>query len=175
MEHAHAEHSHHMHQEATTRDYILFLSIILGILAGATLLTFTLTAHHHILEGMRYFEGLFFLVFAVFKLMRLRDFVDAYQGYDVLAKRSRAYAYAYPFIELALAAGFLLNIALPLVLAVTAVLMGIGLIGVIKELRRGSHITCACLGTVIKLPLTQITLAEDAVMGIMAVGMLLAL
>lgn len=176
MEHTPTQHAHHMnHAEASTRDYLLFAGIILGIFAGSILLTYTLTAHHHVLEGMRFFEGLFFLVFSVFKLMRLRDFVDAYQGYDVIAKRSRIYAYAYPFIELALAVGFLFSIALPAVLAITAVLMGIGLIGVIKELRRGSHITCACLGTVIKLPLTQVTLAEDAVMGVMAVGMLLAL
>ena len=141
---------------------------------GAAALTLSSSAPD-IVDGMRYFEGLFFLVFAVFKLLRLRDFVDAYQGYDVVAKHSRTYAYAYPFIELILAVGFLLNVALPVVLSITLVLMAVSSIGVIKELRRGSHITCACLGTVIKLPLTQVTLAEDVVMGAMAAIMLIAL
>lgn len=166
-------HTHH-HAGATTRDYLLFAGIILAILLGATALTYS-GSNPSLLEGMRWFEGLFFLVFAGFKLSRYRDFVDAYRGYDVLAKRSEAYAKAYPFIELALAAGFLFNIALPLVLVTTLVVMGVGSIGVVKELRRGSHITCACLGTVIKLPLTQVTLTEDLVMGAMAALMLVAL
>lgn len=167
-------HDHHDQPDATGKDYALFAGIILAIFLGA--LALTLSARDPgIVEGMRWFEGLFFLVFASFKLASYRDFVDAYQGYDVIAKRSRAYAQAYPFIELVLAAGYLLNVALPLVLVATVILMAIGLVGVVRELRRGSHIVCACLGTVIKLPLTQVTLAEDAVMGGMAAVMLLAL
>ncbi len=164
----------HQHVDATSRDYIILAGIITAILAGALVLTFALS-NPNWFDAMRWFEGLFFLVFASFKLARLRDFVDAYQGYDVLAKRSRTYAYLYPFIELTLAIGFLTRVALPAILVATVLLMAIGLIGVIKELRRGSHIVCACLGTIIKVPLTQVTLAEDAVMGAMAVAMLLAL
>ncbi len=168
------QNSVHNHADATAKDYALFTGIILAILLGALALTYS-GSNPSLLEGMRWFEGLFFLVFAGFKLSRYRDFVDAYRGYDVLAKRSVVYAKAYPFLELALAAGYLSNTALPLVLVVTLVLMGIGSIGVLKELRQGSHITCACLGTVIKLPLTQVTLTEDVVMGAMAAFMLLAL
>jgi methylamine utilization protein MauE len=162
------------HVDAKPRDYGILAGIILAILLGAIGLTYTLVSPSFI-DGMRFFEGLFFLVFASFKLAKLRDFVDAYQGYDVIAKRSRTYASAYPFIELTLAAGFLANVALPAVLVATVLLMAVGLIGVIRELRRGSHIVCACLGTVIKVPLTQVTLAEDAVMGAMAAAMLLSL
>lgn len=165
---------HDAHANATSRDYLILGAIIGAILLGAIVATL-LSGDVSLFEGMRWFEGLFFLVFAGFKLARLRDFVDAYQGYDVIAKRSRGYAYAYPFIELTLAIGFLSNTALPVVLVLTLILMAISLVGVIKELRRGSHVVCACLGTVIKVPLTQVTLAEDAVMGAMAVVMLLVL
>lgn len=164
----------HDHPEATARDYVIFGGIVLAILAGALALN-AASAEPDWFAGMRYFEGLFFLVFAGFKLARYRDFVDAYQGYDVLAKRWRGWARAYPFVELALAFGFLFDVALVWVLAATLALMLVGSVGVIRELRRGSHIVCACLGTVIKLPLTQVTLAEDLAMGAMAAAMLLAL
>lgn len=168
-------HTAHEHSEATRRDYLIFTTIIAAIFGAAVFLTFLMSPEVSWFEGMRWFEGVFFLVFAGFKLSRYQDFVDAYRGYDVIAKRSEAYAKVYPFLELALAAGYLFSIALPAVLVVTLLLMAISSIGVIKELRRGSHITCACLGTVIKLPLTQVTLTEDLAMGLMAAVMLLAL
>lgn len=164
----------HDHPEATARDYLIFAGIIAAILAGALALN-AITPEPSLFEGMRYFEGLFFLTFAAFKLVRYRDFVDAYQGYDVIAKRWPGYARAYPFIELLLAAGFLSGVALPWVLGATLALMTVGSIGVIRELRRGSHITCACLGTVIKLPLTTVTLVEDLAMGAMAAYMLMVM
>ncbi len=167
-------HAAHTHNDATAKDYILFAGIITAILLGAIGLTFS-SDNQSLVEGMRWFEGLFFLVFAAFKLSRYRDFIDAFSGYDVVAKRSQTYAKAYPFIELVLAAGFLFNVALPAVLTATLVIMAVSSIGVVKELRRGSHITCACLGTVIKLSLTQVTLTEDLVMGAMAAYMLLVL
>lgn len=168
-------HTVHQHSDATTRDYLIFAAIIAAILVGAILLTYTVSAESSLVEGMRWFEGLFFLLFAAFKLSRYQDFIDAYRGYDVIAKRSAAYARAYPFLELALAAGFIFNIALTIVLIATLALMAVSSVGVIKELRRGSHVTCACLGTVIKLPLTQVTLTEDLAMGAMAAFMLVSL
>jgi len=171
MQHNHTMPTHH---DTTIKDYLLFAGIILAILIGAVGLTYS-GENQSLVEGMRWFEGLFFLVFALFKLSRYRDFIDAFRGYDIVAKRSEAYAKAYPFIELILAAGFLFNVALPAVLVITLTIMAVSSIGVIKELRRGSHITCACLGTVIKLPLTQVTLTEDVVMGAMAAYMLVAL
>ncbi len=33
-------------------------------------------------------------------------------------------------------------------------------------------IQCACLGTALKLPMTKVTLGEDLLMGLMALGML---
>lgn len=168
-------HTAHQHSNPTTKDYVIFVGIIATILGGSLLLTWTVSDDPSLFEGMRWFEGLFFLVFASFKLSRYRDFIDAYRGYDVVAKRSELYAKAYPFLELVLALGYLLNIALTGVLIATLVLMAVSLVGVIKELRRGSQITCACLGTVIKLPLTQVTLTEDAAMGVMALFMLVSL
>jgi hypothetical protein len=44
--------------------------------------------------------------------------------------------------------------------------------GVAQALREKRTIQCACLGTALKLPMTKVTLAEDVVMGLMALVML---
>lgn len=124
---------------------------------------------------MRYFEGFFFLIFGVFKLLNWKGFADAYSTYDIIAKRSRVYAYAYPLIELALALGYLFSFRLLLISSVTLVLMLIGSIGVFKELRKKNQIPCACLGVVFKIPMTWVTFIEDMLMAVMAAGMIVFL
>jgi hypothetical protein len=59
-----------------------------------------------------------------------------------------------------------------------AIMLSIALIGAVGvgqaiAARRGVH--CACLGTVIKLPLSTTSLVEDVGMGVMAALMLLRL
>lgn len=56
----------------------------------------------------------------------------------------------------------------------TVIVMGFGAIGVIRSLIRKDRIKCACLGTVIDLPLGTVTLIEDLGMAVMA-GVMLAM
>jgi hypothetical protein len=51
--------------------------------------------------------------------------------------------------------------------------MGIGAIGVYIKLLKKEEIPCACLGTVFKVPMIWVTLAEDLLMVAMAVIMLI--
>lgn len=125
------------------------------------------------LEYMRWFMGVFFVVFASFKLIGYRMFPMMFAGYDVIAKRFKPYAYLYPFIELGLGVLYLLNLAAAYRDAVTLVIMGVGVVGVTQEIKKRSGIHCACLGNVIKLPLSTVSLVEDAGMGLMALIMLL--
>ncbi|MGB2233822.1 MAG: MauE/DoxX family redox-associated membrane protein, partial [Flavobacteriaceae bacterium] len=46
-------------------------------------------------------------------------------------------------------------------------------IGVVKVLLSKKEIECACLGSVLKLPMTEATLIENALMIAMAIWMLL--
>jgi len=115
----------------------------------------------------------FFLVFSFFKLLDLRGFADAYQSYDILARRSRAYALAYPLLELALGVGYLLRWQLPLVHAATLLLMLVGSVGVLRAILDKRRIRCACLGTALNLPMTTVTLVEDLGMAAMAAAALL--
>lgn len=121
------------------------------------------------MQVMRFFMGLFFLGFAFFKLLDVGKFADAFQGYDIVAKRSRAYALLYPFLELGLGIAFLFG-AWPLVSNIaTALIMGVGLVGVVAVVRRGKVIQCACLGTAFNLPMSVVTIVENSVMLVMAV------
>ena len=125
------------------------------------------------LEPMLAFMGWFFLVFGVLKLMRLNGFVEAYQEYDLLAMRSRSYAYLYPFLEVGFGIAYLLAWQVVIVSAMVLVVMLVGAAGVYVKLRAKEDIPCACLGTVFKVPMTWVTLGEDLLMAGMAALLLL--
>jgi len=124
---------------------------------------------------MSHFMGGFFLTFSFFKLMNLRGFAEGYQTYDVLAKRLPAYGLVYPFLELGLGVAFLTGFEPILTNAATLVLMSVSIMGVIQSLLKKTQFQCACLGTIIKLPLSKVTLAEDALMITMSAVSLLRL
>lgn len=117
---------------------------------------------------MRHFMGLFFLGFAFFKLLDVGKFADAFATYDVIAKRSRGYALFYPFLELMLGVTYLFDVWPLPTNVLTAVIMGVGLVGVIDVVRRGQTIQCACLGTAFNLPMSAVTIIENSVMLVMA-------
>jgi hypothetical protein len=48
-----------------------------------------------------------------------------------------------------------------------------GALGVIRALTKGMNVSCACLGTVLKVPLSTVALVEDLGMAGMAGAMLL--
>jgi len=145
---------------------------LLGILALVGALT-TVGVLVFAQDVMFAFMGYFFLVFGALKVARINGFVEAYQMYDVLAKRSKAYAYLYPFLELGFGAAYLLTWQVEIVSAVVAPIMLIGAYGVYLRLREREEIPCACLGTVFKVPMTWVTLGEDLLMAGMAVMILL--
>lgn len=123
-------------------------------------------------DPMLAFMGYFFLVFGGLKVIRLNGFVEAYQEYDLVAKRSRFYAYLYPFLELGFAATYLLAWQVAAVSVVVLVVMLVSALGVYAKLRQKEEVPCACLGTVFTLPMTWVTLGEDTLMAAMALMIL---
>lgn len=150
------------------------LFIIVGYLIGGVLLRASIANDYSFHSLMTNFMGGFFVLFSLFKMIDVKGFAQGYATYDVLAKRSEAYAKSYPFIELGLGVLYLTGTAPFFTNLITVVLMTIGSIGVVQALRQNRAIQCACLGTALKLPMTKVTLAEDLVMGLMAAGMLFA-
>ncbi len=115
----------------------------------------------------------FFIVFGTFKIINLAGFAMAYQEYDLIAQQISIYAYVYPFIELALGLCYLFRYQVMVANWITLFLMSIGSVSVALELSKGKQIICACLGTVFKIPMTYVTLAEDLIMGLMALLMII--
>lgn len=146
----------------------LFL-IFVYLIAGAVLLqknTFRVS------NFMIDFMGLFFMVFSFFKFLDYKGFPFAFAQYDPLAKRSSFYGKVYPFIETFLGLMLLLRWQLNFVFIATIVILSITTIGVIYSLFDKKKINCACLGTALKLPMTEATLIENMIMLVMAVTML---
>jgi len=117
---------------------------------------------------MSHFMGGFFLVFSFFKLLNIKGFAEGYSTYDIVAKSFPVWGFIYPFIELLLGLLYLTGLFRTGTNIVTFIVMGISSIGVINSLRSKSPIQCACLGTVIKLPLGKVTLFEDILMVVMS-------
>lgn len=158
-------------QQPTLNSY-LPLIIIIGAIIGVTMFRqmipcFTLKT------AMSDFMGFFFLTFAILKLINLRGFVAAYRSYDLLARKSLAYAYAYPFIELTLGIAYFYRAFPFAVNLITLILMSINSIGVIYALTLEHSFTCACMGTLLNVPLTIVSLLENLTMAFMAFIMLI--
>ena len=125
------------------------------------------------IRGMQIVMGVFFLVFGLLKVGKLRHFADAYAMYDLIAARSVVYAHLYPFIEVSLGVAYLAGIGGAITNWITVVVMGVSAAGVYVKLRKREKIMCACLGTVFKVPMTWVTLFEDLLMLAMAGYMLI--
>lgn len=123
-------------------------------------------------EFMTDFMGAFFLVFGAFKLLDLSGFADAFQTYDLIAKKFRAYAVVYPFIQLGFGAAYLTGFRPEVTNVLSLAVMSISALGVSRALLSKQKIKCACLGTRIQLPMSVISLVEDAAMAGMAAWML---
>jgi len=124
-------------------------------------------------SAMYDFMGSYFIIFGTFKIINLKGFAEAYSTYDIIAKRFIFYAYMYPFLELLLGILYFFRIQLLAANYVTLFLMVISSIGVANELAQKKTIMCACLGVVFKIPMTYVTFAEDIIMALMALIMLL--
>ncbi len=123
-------------------------------------------------EFMLDFVGLFFISFGFFKMLDLEGFSKSFKMYDPLASRVSFYAVIYPFIETILGIMFLMEIEVFSALILSICILGLTTIGVIKILISKKSIQCACLGSVLKLPMTEATLIENVIMIFMSIFML---
>ena len=125
------------------------------------------------MQAMQYFMAGFFLVFSFFKLLNLKGFAESYVMYDVLAKKVPVWAYLYAFVELASGFAYLINFNPIITNTITFVVMSISIIGVLQSVLNKKKIQCACLGAVFNLPMSTVTIIEDALMIVMSGIMIL--
>jgi copper chaperone CopZ len=146
------------------------LFIILGyILITSILLNFK---DWNLTNAMLDFMGLFYIIFSFFKILDIKGFSTSFKMYDPLAKKITIYGYIYPFIEILLGVMFLTRIEVNIALLTTIVILGITCAGVTQTLLNKRSINCACLGTTLKLPMTEATFIENVIMIIMAIVLL---
>lgn len=149
--------------------------LIFGYIMAATVLVQVAQQQFSFMHWMQHFMAGFFLVFSFFKLLDLKGFEESYTMYDVIARRFRPWAYLYPFIELLLGLAYLVGFEPVAVNWATVAVMGVSLVGVLQSVLNKRQIRCACLGAVFNLPMSTITILEDALMIAMSVGMLTVL
>lgn len=121
---------------------------------------------------MRIFMAGFFLTFSFFKMLNLKAFAESYSMYDIVAKKFSAWGYIYALIELGLGLSFALNLSPVAVNWVTLIVMTVSILGVLESVLNKKKIQCACLGAVFNLPMSTVTIVEDAIMIAMSAAML---
>ena len=125
-----------------------------------------------VMRWMRHFMAGFFLVFSFFKMLDLSGFADSYSTYDIVAKRWRGWAFVYAFIELFLGLCYPTNAQPVFTNALAFTVMTVSIIGVLQSVLNKQKIQCACLGAVFNLPMSTVTIIEDALMIVMSGAML---
>ena len=150
----------------------LSIFLIFGYIAGVVTIIQVSSDTPDLMTWMRYFMAGFFLVFSFFKLMNLKGFAEGYSSYDIVAKRFLVWGFIYPFVELVLGALLLTGFETKGTTIATFLVMGVSSVGVIQSLLKKQKFQCACLGTIIKLPLSKVTLFEDLLMVTMSLVMI---
>jgi len=152
------------------RDYIPLIVVLLFI--GLSSFVYVALMGNTEMNWLNAIMGFFFLYFALFKFLDLPGFVEGYHEYDLIARRAKWYGWVYPFIEVTLAVLYLLGVATIGLYIFTIVITVINVWGVSVKIARKEKFMCACLGTILKVPLTTVTIIEYGLMGLMAVYML---
>ena len=166
------------HNEITEQTKSWFVTykpilLIFGYIILITVLIQFKNVAFNYMEWMRHFMAGFFLIFSFFKLLNLKGFAESYVMYDVLAKKIPAWAYIYAFVELGLGVANVIDFNPMITNIITFVVMSISIIGVLQSVLNKKKIQCACLGAVFNLPMSTVTIIEDALMIAMSGIMLL--
>lgn len=156
---------------ATYKPILIIFAYIttISIIAGTQHNTF------HWMQAMNIFMAGFFLTFSFFKMLDLKGFAESYSMYDIVAKKVKTWGFIYAFIELALGIAYATNFQPFATNIVTLVVMTISIIGVLQSVLNKRKIQCACLGAVFNLPMSTVTIIEDALMIAMSGIMLLTI
>ena len=155
----------------TYKPILLIFGYIVGVTGLIEIVSGTFIWH----RWMGHFMAGFFLIFSFFKLLNLKGFAESYSMYDIVAKKWKGWGYIYAFTELILGIAFLTGFYPLITNAVTFIVMSVSIVGVLQSVLNERKIKCACLGDVFNLPMTTITVIEDALMIGMSAIMLLTL
>lgn len=153
---------------ATYKPILLIFGYISIVTAAIVFFGNSVTLMH----AMDIFMAGFFLTFSFFKFLDLQGFADSYSTYDIIAKKFRPWGFIYAFIEFGLGLAYATHFQPFITNVVTLVVMTISIVGVLQSVLNKRKIKCACLGVVFNLPMSTVTIIEDALMIAMSAVML---
>ena len=164
-------------KENYTFEYIKFFSLIIVLIILAFLKGYYFSVTQSLaMDVMINSMGAFFGVFGIFQLLGYKNFVDVFPKYDPIAKTIPIYGKIYPILSIVIGILYFLNLFSPwrdiLVAIITTIaFIGIGII--IYSGKEEQKVHCVCLGNVIKLPISSITVLENLVMSIMSITIII--
>lgn len=128
--------------------------------------------------GIRSFMGLAICLLAMLKLMDIAAFAASFRKYDLLTKRWQLWGKLYPGVELLVGLGMLRHAeatGLDALVGVTALVLGVmGMVSVGKAVFVDHlALNCACVGGNSRTPLGVVSFAENLIMGLMGLAMLI--
>ena len=167
---------HHKNQDdrKERREVLREYKPVMVLIATATITGYLLTLYSQY-TFMTTVMGLVLIQFATLKLFDIEGFQEAFQRYDVIAKRWPQYGEAYPGIELLLGLAFLALPLIPYAAILTCILMSVSAYSVTRALLGHKDVRCACVGSSVDVPLGAFSLVETlgmALMSLIALGML---
>ncbi|KQM78354.1 heavy metal transporter [Pedobacter sp. Leaf216] len=168
-----AQHSETLEEAKSWAETYKPILIIFGYVTAIALIVSWQGKSLNYMAFMRIFMAGFFLTFSFFKMLNLKAFAESYAMYDIVAKKFSAWGYIYAFIELGLGLSFALNLSPTIINWVTLIVMTISIFGVLESVLNKKKIQCACLGAVFNLPMSTVTIVEDALMIAMSAVMLI--
>ena len=168
-----AHHSETLEEAKSWAETYKPILLIFGYVTAISLVVSWQSSGINFMVFMRVFMAGFFLTFSFFKMLNLKAFAESYAMYDIVAKKFGAWGYIYAFIELGLGLSFALNLSPVIVNWVTLIVMTVSILGVLESVLNKKKIQCACLGAVFNLPMSTVTIVEDAIMIAMSAAMLI--
>lgn len=164
---------HHEHTHKTAREYLWqyrWLGVTLGVVFVFAIVATVITSlEPHVF--MQYLMAGYFLAFGLMQTISLKKSAKMLQQYDPLARKFAWYGYAYPLIQLGFGVAYFFWLSPLIVNALAMLFIAINTLGVIEVLVQKKEVRCGCLGKAINVPVSFVTLAENAVMLLMTTGM----
>ncbi len=162
------EHTHH--STDNSREYLKFFFVMIGICVMSY--AHAVWRGIDLMQFLESFMGVFFIVFACFKLVSLKTFAYGFQSYEVMKHHSVFWGYVFPFVQLVFGLCYVLSFSSRTLDGVVGVWSLVNASIVWLTIRSKNDVHCVCLGNIIKLPLSTISFIEDFGMGVMVFVML---
>lgn len=124
-------------------------------------------------QWMKLTMGYFLIILAMLKLFDIPGFKKGFKKYDLITKKYPAYGTIYPILELLLGFLYLGSYFPVLTYVLTILIMGAGGLSVAIAIHKGQKLNCACMGNILSVPLSTVSIIENFGMSAMALYMLI--